>query len=232
VHRVSCLWIVVLSACSPAPGDGSASGQGAGTSGQGQGASGQGGSGSTTSGSASSGAAESGAGGQSSGTGSAAGTVDASAMVPVTDASGPLSDASPPHYGDGSVVAVAATPPAKWVNVTANLAGMPSECGNTPYITSHPAYDMIITSVAQHGLWASTDGGTSWKQLWPTAGANQITNRGSQIFFDPAHPETWWESGIYNGPGVYRTIDNGATFTALGDSHHIDSVSVDLTPCA
>ena len=155
--------------------------------------------------------------------------MDASAMVPVTDASGPLSDASPPHYGDGSVVAVAATPPAKWVNVTANLAGMPSECGNTPYITSHPAYDMIITSVAQHGLWASTDGGTSWKQLWPTAGANQITNRGSQIFFDPAHPETWWESGIYNGPGVYRTIDNGATFTALGDSHHIDSVSVDLT---
>jgi hypothetical protein len=123
---------------------------------------------------------------------------------------------------------VSPTPPAEWTNVTANLAGMPSECGNTPYLTSHPAYDMLITSVAKHGLWASTDGGTSWKQLWAAAGAMQITNRGSSIVFDPAHPDTFWESGIYNGAGVYRTNDNGATFTALGNARHIDSVSVDL----
>src|SRR5450432_1943102 len=88
---------------------------------------------------------------------------------------------------------------------------------------------MLITSVAQHGLWASTDGGTSWKQLWAAAGMQQITNRGSSIVFDPAHADTFWESGIYNGPGVYRTTDEGATFSALGDAHHIDSVSVDLS---
>jgi hypothetical protein len=154
--------------------------------------------------------------------------MDASTEVPVTDAAGAQSDASAPHYGDGGVQAVGPTPPAQWVNVTANLAGMASECGNTPYLASHPAYDMLITSVAKHGLWASTDGGTSWHQLWPAAGNNQITNRGSSIVFDPAHADTFWESGIYNGPGVYRTTDNGMTFTALGDAHHIDSVSVDL----
>ncbi len=135
----------------------------------------------------------------------------------------------PPHTGAGGTQPVSATPPAMWVNVTANLAGMPSECGNTSYLASHPSTDMLITTVAKHGLWSSTDGGTSWKQLWPAAGAQQITNRGSSMVFDPAHPATFWESGIYNGPGVYRTTDNGATFTALGDAHHIDSVSVDLS---
>lgn len=137
-------------------------------------------------------------------------------------------DAMPPHDGAGGITPVGATPPATWTNVTANLAGMPSECGNTSYLTAHPAHDMLITTVAKHGLWSSTDGGTSWQQLWPTAGAQQITNRGSSIVFDPAHPDTFWESGIYNGPGVYRTTDDGATFTPLGDAHHIDSVSVDL----
>ncbi|HET6282581.1 MAG TPA: sialidase family protein [Polyangia bacterium] len=132
-------------------------------------------------------------------------------------------DASAPE-----VQPVGPTPPAQWVNVTANLAGMASECGNTPYLASHSALDMLITSVAKHGLWASTDGGTSWHQLWPTAGSAQITNRGSSIVFDPQHTGTFWESGIYNGPGVYRTTDNGATFTALGDARHTDSVSVDL----
>ncbi|HVZ73372.1 MAG TPA: hypothetical protein VHJ20_13420 [Polyangia bacterium] len=134
---------------------------------------------------------------------------------------------TPPGTG-GTVVPVGATPPAAWTNVTANLAGMPSECGNTSLLAAHPARDMLLTTVAKHGVWASTDGGASWQQLWASAGTQQITNRGSTFVFDPAHPTTFWESGIYNGPGVYRTDDDGATFTALGDAHHIDSVSVDL----
>jgi photosystem II stability/assembly factor-like uncharacterized protein len=120
-------------------------------------------------------------------------------------------------------------PPAHWTNVTANLAGMASECGNTPYLAAHPRYDLLITSVAKQGLWASSDGAASWHQLWTSAGANQITNRGSSLVFDPQHADTFWESGIYNGPGVYRTDDNGTTFLPLGDAHHIDAVSVDLT---
>jgi|SRR5580658_4320212 BNR/Asp-box repeat protein len=222
MHRIPLPLFVVLAACSSSSGNGSSSGQTA--EGSGQSSSGD----ETAKSGASSGTAgiasgtTAGAAGQPGTAGS--GTSDASTTAP-----GALSDAMAPYYGDGAVSAVAPTPPAQWVNVTANLAGMPSECGNTEYLTSHPSYDMLITSVAQHGLWASTDGGASWKQLWPTAGANQITNRGTSILFDPDHAETFWESGIYNGPGVYETADNGATFAALGDSHHIDSVSVDFT---
>ena len=76
----------------------------------------------------------------------------------------------PPHYGDGGIQPVAATPPAMWVNVTGNLAGMASECGNTPYLAVAPQPDMLITSVAKQGLWSSTDGGASWKQLWAGSG--------------------------------------------------------------
>ena len=57
----------------------------------------------------------------------------------------------------------------------------------------------------------------------------EITNRRSSIVFDPAHAGAVLGRSIYNGPGVYRTTDNGATFAALGDAHHIDSVSVDLS---
>jgi len=224
MHRVALPLFLVLEACSSSGTHGSSSGQAV---------SGAGGmsSGSTATGTG----VSSGTAGPTGGTAGALGTeggaaaADASAMVPVTDAAGALSEASAPHYGDGGVMPVGPTPPAQWVNVTANLAGMASECGNTSYLTSHPAYDMLITSVALHGLWASTDGGASWKPLWPTAGANQITNRGSSIVFDPDRADTFWESGIYNGSGVYKTTDNGATFTALGNAHHIDSVSVDLS---
>jgi hypothetical protein len=208
---------VVSAACSSSSPGGSAGGGAAGSAAAGTSGAAGSGAAAGTSGAAGSGAAGTGAAGK-----------DAGAPTPVTDAAGATSDAAAPHY-DGAVMAVAATPAADWTTVTGNLAGMASECGNTPYLVSHPATDMLITSVAKQGLWASTDGGASWKQLWPTAGTMQITNRGSSIVFDPAHPGTFWESGIYNGPGVYRTTDDGATFTALGDAHHIDSVSVDLT---
>jgi len=239
MRRLALPIFVVLAACSSSSSDDSAnpieSGGSAGQTGSGSGgeSSGTAGSGVTTGTSGGTGAGTGGmtgaAGHAGAGTAGSANPMDASAMIPVSDAGGALSDASSPHYGDGGVVAVGATPPAQWVNVTANLAGMASECGNTPYLTSHPAYDMLITSVAQHGLWSSIDGGTSWTQLWSTAGAKQITNRGSSIVFDPASANTFWESGIYNGPGVYKTTDNGMTFAALGDAHHIDSVSVDLS---
>jgi hypothetical protein len=238
MHRLALPIFVVLAACSSSSTDDSANPVettgGAGQTGSGTGGdiSGTAGSGVSTGTSGGTGTAgTTGAGGHAgSGTGGSAGPMDASVMmIPVTDAAGTLSEASAPHYGEGSVTAVAPTPAASWVNVTANLAGMASECGNTPYLTSHPAHDMLITSVAQHGLWASTDGGTSWKQLWATAGAQQITNRGSSIVFDPDSANTFWESGIYNGPGVYKTADNGMTFSALGNAHHTDSVSVDLS---
>jgi photosystem II stability/assembly factor-like uncharacterized protein len=88
---------------------------------------------------------------------------------------------------------------------------------------------MVIAGVAQAGLWATEDGGKTWKKLGSGAGSATITNRISAIVYDPEHEGTFWESGIYNGGGVYKTTDNGQTFTQLGDAFHNDSVSVDFT---
>jgi photosystem II stability/assembly factor-like uncharacterized protein len=88
---------------------------------------------------------------------------------------------------------------------------------------------MIIAGVSRHGLWASKDGSPTWVHLGQGAGSAEIINRMSAIVYDPAHPDTFWESGIYNGPGVYRTDDNGETFIQLGDTNHNDLVTVDLS---
>jgi photosystem II stability/assembly factor-like uncharacterized protein len=88
---------------------------------------------------------------------------------------------------------------------------------------------MVIAGVAKAGLWATDDGGKSWSKLGSGAGSAIITNRISAVVYDPGHPGTFWESGIYNGGGVYKTSDNGGTFEQLGDVTHTDSVSVDFT---
>jgi len=116
-----------------------------------------------------------------------------------------------------------------WANVTANLAGMASECGSVSGFAAKPDEDLLVVGVALHGLWASTDGGGSWHALGTGAGSDAITNRTTSFVFDAAHASVFWEAGIYNGPGVYRTDDDGLTFHALGDAHHDDAVSVDFT---
>jgi photosystem II stability/assembly factor-like uncharacterized protein len=122
-----------------------------------------------------------------------------------------------------------AAPAATWINATGNLAGMASECGNLGLVSANPCSSMVIAGVATAGLWASEDGGQTWSKLGSGAGSAEITNRISAIVYDPAHPGTFWESGIYNGGGVYRTTDNGETFEQLGDATHNDSVSVDFS---
>src|SRR5687767_4923615 len=102
-----------------------------------------------------------------------------------------------------------------WVNVTGNLANMSSECGNLQHMAAAPDSGRIIAGVAQRGLWVNTSGST-WTQLGTGSGSDTITNRPTWMAFDPAHPGTFWESGIYNGGGVYKTTDNGTTFRRLG----------------
>ena len=88
---------------------------------------------------------------------------------------------------------------------------------------------MLITSVAKHGLWASTDGGASWTAALAPGGHRSrsptAARRSSSI---PRTPTRSGSRASTTAGGVYRTTDNGATFTPLGDARHIDSVSVDL----
>lgn len=120
-------------------------------------------------------------------------------------------------------------PTAAWVNVTGTLATIPSECGNLATLASKPGEDRLIVSVAQHGLWSSTDGGDSWKQMGTGKNSEIITNRGTGVIFDPDDSDTFYEVGIYNGNGVYETHDDGKTFEAVGDITHNDYIGIDFS---
>jgi photosystem II stability/assembly factor-like uncharacterized protein len=133
-----------------------------------------------------------------------------------------------------------------WKNVTANLAGLPSSCGNLSYLSAKPDEDMLIAGVVGYGLYVSRNGGESWQVLtWeadasapsdasmPTdadAGAQMINGRPSSIVYDPQVSNRYWVSAIYGGPGdMYVTTDDGASFTSLGSVYDNDLVSVDFT---
>jgi hypothetical protein len=150
-----------------------------------------------------------------------------------TGGSASMGQAGGPPHADP----VGAVPPAMWVNVTGSLAGMASECGNAAAIFASPWKDMLVTGVARHGLYASTDGAATWASIGTTGSA--IRNRMTVILFDPTDAETFWESGIYGwespwSEGVFVSKDGGKTFKGFGNmgtekQSSNDSISVDFT---
>src|SRR6185436_5943023 len=66
-----------------------------------------------------------------------------------------------------------------------------------------------------------------WTKLG-SGGSTDITNGAVTVTFDPDHPETFWESGMY-GPAAYQTTDNGSSFTRLGTIEHVDVMSIDFS---
>jgi hypothetical protein len=132
----------------------------------------------------------------------------------------------------GGDTTVSAMPlPGMWVNVTGELAGMPSVCGTVQTVFTNPN-ENLIAGIADNGLWASSspngdpDGG-GWSELDMGNAAvcssamppdsECITNRPTALVYDPVNPLQYWESGIYaNGYAVYITTDGGNTFTGLG----------------
>jgi photosystem II stability/assembly factor-like uncharacterized protein len=114
-----------------------------------------------------------------------------------------------------------------WVNVTSNLANMQSVCGNLTMLSPVPRSNTLIAGVAQQGLWASSDGGASWQPLGTGQGSARITNRPLWISYDPLNPAHFYESGIYEGGGVFVTSNGGTTFAQLGQLTHNDFVSID-----
>jgi hypothetical protein len=116
-----------------------------------------------------------------------------------------------------------------WQNVTGNLAGLASECGNLTLLSAVPGSSTIIAGVATKGLWANSSG--TWTALGTGSGSAVVGNRPSWIVYDPANPSNFWESGIYNSSGgVFKTTNAGSTFTRLGATlWHNDYVSVDFT---
>jgi photosystem II stability/assembly factor-like uncharacterized protein len=129
-----------------------------------------------------------------------------------------------------ATVAVAVTPVTaqKWTNVTGNLAYKVSVCGNMALLSAVPDSPRIIAGIAERDLWVNTSD-TTWARLSDIGRSERILNRPSAIVYDPANPAIFWESGIYGGPGIYKTTDGGKTFTRLGTITHNDHVSVDFS---
>ncbi len=121
-----------------------------------------------------------------------------------------------------------ALPKGNWVNVTSNLANVPSACGTLTMVSAKPDEDMLIAGVSSVGLFGSRDGGNTWQALGGGADAGQIENRPSAIVYDPQVHTRFWESGIY-GSSPFITNDDGATWTELGNIAHSDLVSVDFS---
>jgi hypothetical protein len=115
----------------------------------------------------------------------------------------------------------------QWTPATANLAGLPTECGAVTLVSAAPNYDLVVAGISSGGLWANTGSG-SWTRLGQGPGSAAITNRATYITYDPVHPGTFWESGIY-GSGAYETENYGVTFTQLGNLNKSDLASVDLS---
>lgn len=128
----------------------------------------------------------------------------------------------------GSLVTAGEAPDGEWKNETLNLADLESECGNVSFLSAKPGTDKLIVSVAQRGLWTKAAADEEWQPLGTGTGSAKITNRASYIAYDPADSNVWWESGIYNDAGVFRTDDDGETFVELKTRHN-DGISIDFT---
>jgi photosystem II stability/assembly factor-like uncharacterized protein len=143
--------------------------------------------------------------------------------APLTSAPGATSAPGPT-----TVPGTAAAPAGEWVDVTANLVGLDSECGNLALVSARPDRDALIVGVADQGLWVSEAGATEWTPIGRAEGSALIDNRATSIVYDPADPNRFWQSGTY-GTAVFETTDDGASFEARGGARPSDSVSIDFS---
>jgi photosystem II stability/assembly factor-like uncharacterized protein len=118
----------------------------------------------------------------------------------------------------------AARPGAGWVNVTSNVGGPTWGAYGVTYMKAVPGSKWVIAGVSERGLWASGDGGATWRKL----GGNEMTFRPGRIVFDPKNTSVFWVSGCY-GNAPFQTRDGGRTFRRLGNLAHADGVAVDFS---
>jgi photosystem II stability/assembly factor-like uncharacterized protein len=129
--------------------------------------------------------------------------------------------------GSGGETGGEVVQPGAWRPATGNLAGKSVACGNVNFMSVKPDENLVIASVAEDGLYGSRDGGETWKALGQGPKSVLIDNLPTAILYDPDDSARFWEVGIYGGPGVYRTDDNGTTFRVLGNVTHTDLLSID-----
>jgi photosystem II stability/assembly factor-like uncharacterized protein len=119
---------------------------------------------------------------------------------------------------------VAATGSGSWRSAVGNLAeGKWGDFG-LHHAVSVPGRREIIAGVSGRGLFASSDGGVTWKKL---GAEGDLNGRPQQVTFDPDNPNIFWATCIY-GSNIYRTRDGGATFEVIKPGGG-ETISVDFT---
>ena len=112
-----------------------------------------------------------------------------------------------------------------WIDVTRPLGALLKKPSVITLIAAAPGSDQVIVGIDMAGLFATTDGGLSWS---PLGAPGQIAQLPVQVVFDPKRPRTFWVSGMH-GPGVFKTMDGGASFVRLGDFSNCEGIGVDLS---
>jgi photosystem II stability/assembly factor-like uncharacterized protein len=141
---------------------------------------------------------------------------------------GPAGEGGSAAVDAGGPDALIAYPPGSWINVTSNLANIPSTCASLTSVSSKPDEDLLIAGVAAVGIYGSRDGGSTWQELSASSGTGQIVNRMTAMVYDPQVSMRYWEVGIYGG-SPFVTNDDGVTWTQLGTISHTDLLSIDFS---
>ncbi len=114
----------------------------------------------------------------------------------------------------------------------------PYGVGRIANVVVDPSDDKIVYATgAMSGLWKTTDGGATWKQLMNDAKSQSI---GSLALAPSNHNIIWVGTGeatggggalSYPGAGMYKSLDGGATFQPAGldSSFYIGRVAVHPT---
>jgi hypothetical protein len=145
----------------------------------------------------------------------------APSSVPPPSSSPAPSTSAEPEGGNGGAPDVG-----EWQDITANLVGLESTCGNVSFVAGDPASDAVLVNIARNGLFSLAADATGWLPIGQ--GGDPIDHRTQWIEFDPEVPSRYWVSGAY-GNGVFRTDDGGVTFARLPGIDHVDRVAVDMT---
>ena len=153
------------------------------------------------------------------------GSVTAQSSTPSTAA---VEQTSPTSPTSSSTTSESIPVTGTWENATEGLVGLTADCGNLARVAVRPDRDVLIASVATHGLWSTGEGTDSWSQLGTGSRLGPDHQSSNHVYLRPDQSDTFWEAGIYGG-GVYRTDDGGVTFRQLGNISHVEGLSIDLT---
>ena len=95
--------------------------------------------------------------------------------------------------------------------------------------------DIIYVGTASGGIWKSTSGGVNWTPLFE----DQVTASIGAIAIQQSNPDVIWvgtgegnpRNSLNGGYGVYRSLDAGKTWKAMGleKTRHIHRIIVDPT---